>query len=110
MFNSENTTDNTDQLMDLNMDVIDIINVDLEVELYNSFLAKELEEKRIREEIERKKKEEERKKKEEERKKQEERIKQEEEDKKRREENRRKYGTSSNFIPFSGKGRRLGGD
>jgi len=110
MFNSENTTDNTEQLMDINMDVIDIINVDLEVELYNSFLAKELEEKRLREEAEKKLREEAEKKRQEELKKEENIKKKEEEDKKRREENRKKYGISSNFIPFSGTGRRLGGD
>ena len=46
MFNSEDNSDTTEQLMDINMDVIDIINVDLEVELFNGFLAKELEDKR----------------------------------------------------------------
>ena len=105
MFNSEDTTE---QLLDINMDVIDIINVDLEVELYNGFLAKELEEKRKEEELlkvklREKHEEEVRKMKEDENYK-----KKLEEDKKKREQNVRKYGSSSNFIPFSGKGHRLG--
>ena len=94
--------------MDINMDVIDIINVDLEVELFNGFLAKELEDKRKEEELlkvklKEKQDEEIRKRKEDENYK-----KKLEEDKKRREQNLRKYGTKSNFVPFSGKGNRLG--
>ena len=109
MFNDQGVTENQEDLLDINMDVIDIINVDLEVELYNSFLAKELEQKRKEEEEQKIRREIEA------REKLEQDIKNKKEDKARLEKEKEKkketiskYGTKNNFIPFSGKGHRLG--
>lgn len=115
MFNIDNETKSQDDLMNINMDVIDIINVDLEVELYNGFLAKELAEKEKQEKI-RKEQEEEEKiirqikiQEELDRKKNDKEYQKKlAEDKKKRQDNIKKYGNSSKFIPFSGKGHRLG--
>lgn len=96
MFNSDGMTDEN-ELFDINMDVIDIINVDLGVELYNSFLAKELEQKKEEEALARKKEEEEIAR----------RIK-EEQEKPRILQKGTVEPKEKKFIPFSGKGRRLG--
>ncbi|VVU95791.1 Ubiquitin fusion degradation protein UFD1 [seawater metagenome] len=87
-----------EKLNNINMEAINIINTDLNVEIFNSFLEKEL-----------KKKQEEEKRKEEERKRQEEkrRLEKEQEEKRRLEEQQK---SEKGFVPFSGKGNRLGGD
>ena len=84
-------------------------NDQLPVELYNSFLAKELEQKRKEEEEQRIRREIQA------REKLEQDIKNKKEDKTRLEKEKEKkketiskYGTKNNFIPFSGKGHRLG--
>ena len=98
--NNNGDNDVNQELLNINTNVIDIINVDLGVELYNSFLAKKLE-KRKQEEIERKKEEEiQRKKKEEEMKNR--------QLQKAKEKSNTKTDKRGVFVPFSGKGNRLG--
>jgi len=115
MFNEDGTTSSEDELFDINMEVIDIINTDLTVELYNKFLAKELEDKKKFEEDRLRKEEEDRLRKE-----------QEETNRKMEEaanmkfnngnntqvlpNNNNEYSKTKGFTPFSGKGNRLGGD
>ena len=90
---------NQEKLCDVNQEAIDIINTDLNVEIINTYLQKELE---------RQKKEEEERQAQIQRemaKEMEERIKKKNEEKKQN-----LTGKTSKFIPFSGKGHRLGGD
>ena len=107
ILNNSGEIDNK-KMNNMNIEAIDIINVDLNVELRDKFLIKELEEKRLLEEKRKKELEEKRKKE----------LKEKNNKdkfvfsnfKNSDEQSKQNNSNDVGFVPFSGKGHRLGGD